>query len=330
MSLVPLVPLAALAAAGLVSFQDPAAPPSPPGKEPAGRIRALVIEQEANGLPNQPTEERVLQRLIVTADRLCLEDPASGVATILRLDRDPPAIFEVSTDQKHYREGRALDQIQRERDREERQILEKLQSDPEKERVAVMADLHLRAGLEREVVIERPEGEREILGRKAKRVVVRENGRVVVDAWLSPEEAEIPFFEFYRRVGAFSQAVLDRLREVEGLPLEVDFTVVTATLAHKIEVRARKVQTVEVPAWVFEVPAGAEKIEESPFAACPICGREVEKSAPAAGSSIRRDGTEVFFDRRECKREYNLREWPDRFKPKKEPATPPASEHRPG
>jgi hypothetical protein len=311
--------LFALAPLAAVFFlQDPATPTPTPAADAPVRVRALIIEQEANGLPNQPTEERVLQRLIVAADRLCLEDPTSGVATVLRLDRDPPTMLEISTDRAHYREGRPLDQIQRDRDRQERQTLEKLDGRPAKERESVMADLHLRPGLAREVTVERPAEEREILGRKAERVIVRENGRVVVDAWISAEDFGIPFFEFYRRVGAFSQAVLDALRAVEGLPLEVDFTVVTATLAHKIEVRARSLKVEEVPAWVFEVPAGAVKIEESPFAACPICGREVEKAAPPAGMSTRRDGTEVFFDRRECKVEYNRREWPERFGPKHE------------
>jgi len=307
--------LAPLAAA-LLLLQDAAPPPAPKAADATTRIRALVIEQEANGLPNQPTEERVLQRLIMAADRLCLEDPGSGVATVLRLDRDPPAMLEISTDRAHYREGRPLDQIQRERDRQERQTLVRLESASAKERDAVMADLHLRPGLAREVAVERSGERREILGRPAERVIVRENGRVVVDAWIAAEDFGIPFFEFYRRVGAFSQAVLDALRAVEGLPLEVDFTVVTATLAHKIEVRARALKVDEVPAWVFEVPAGAVKIEESPFAPCPICGREVEKTAPPAGMSTRRDGSEVFFDRRECKAEYNRREWPERFAPR--------------
>jgi hypothetical protein len=31
--------------------------------------------------------------------------------------------------------------------------------------------------------------------------------------------------------------------------------------------------------------------------------------------STRRDGTEVYFDRRECKIEYNRREYPERFPP---------------
>jgi len=303
-------------AAWLLLLQSPAVPATPPSGEAPLRLRALIIEQEANGLPNQPTEERVIQRLIVAKDRLCLEDPSSGVATILRLDRDPPAMLEVSTDRAHYREGRPLDQLQRERDRQERQTLERLEKASAKEREAVMADMHLRPGLAREVTVDRPGERREILGRSAERVVVRENGRIVVDAWVAAEDFGIPFFEFYRRVGAFSQAVLDALRAVEGLPLEVDFTVVTATLAHRIEVRARELRLEDVPAWVFEVPAGAVKIEESPFAQCPICGREVEKAAPPAGMSTKRDGTEVYFDRRECKVEYNRREWPERFAPK--------------
>ena len=68
------------------------------------------------------------------------------------------------------------------------------------------------------------------------------------------------------------------------------------------------------------LPTGAKKIEESPFAHCPVCGQQVEKAAPPAGRSRRRDGSDVFFDRRECKVEFNRREFPERFGGTKKPA----------
>ena len=75
----------------------------------------------------------------------------------------------------------------------------------------------------------------------------------------------------------------------------------------------------DVPLGVFEIPPGAVKVEESPFANCPICGHEVEKAAPPAGKSLRRDGTVEYFDKRECKIEFNRREFPDRFPRPKAP-----------
>jgi hypothetical protein len=303
------LPLILAALAAVSPLQDPPADSSKPKP-----IRALVIEQEANGLPNQPTDEPVLQRIIIAEDRLLLEDPHSGVAYQLRLDRNPPTLIEVSSDRKHYREGRQLDQLQKERDRQERQTLEKLENEPAIRRRTVMEELHLRPGLEREVTVEHfPDQSREILGREAHRVLVRENGRVIVDAWIAPNEFGIPFFEFYRRVGAFSEAVLEKLRTLEGLPLEVDFAVVTQTLTHKIQVRARKITPEEVPPHIFEIPLGAERIVESKIAHCPICGHEVEKAGPPAGKSLMRTGAEVYFDRRECKIEFNRREYPEKF-----------------
>ncbi len=313
----PILPTALVTlAAALLLGQGPTLPADEPGPQ---RIRALIVDQEANGLPNQPTEDPVRQRIVIAEDRLLLENPQSGVVYLLRLDQDPVSLVEISHDKKLYREGRELDRIQHERSVSETQTLERLRDAPALERSAVMNRLFLRPGLEREVTVQHFEEEREILGRKAHRVEVRENGRVIVDAWIAAEDTGIPFFEFYRRVGAFSEEVIAKLRELKGLPLEAKFTVVTSVLPHEIHVRALEIIEDNVQRRLFEIPPGAEKIEESPFAQCPICGSDVEREAPPAGQSIRRDGTTVYFDRRECKEEYNHREHPERFPRPKSP-----------
>lgn len=286
--------------------------PTPEAPRP-GRVTALVIEQQANGLPNQPTSDPVLQRFAITSERLRLDDLQSGVAYLLQLDAEPPVLFEISQDARQYREGRQLDALQHARDRAERQLLRELQRVPAVEREAVMRDRHLRPNLERVVTVERPEGATdEILGRRTQRIVVKENGRTIVDGWFSEENFGIPFFEFYRRVGAFSEEVLEELRGIPGLPLRVTITVVTSTLNYEIVVEARDVRLSDVRADAFELPPGAEKVEDSPFAACPICGAQVERAAPYK-RSMTREGMPVFFDRRECVVEFNRREYPERF-----------------
>jgi len=274
------------------------------GAAASKKLTSLVFEQEANGLPNQPTTDAVIQRLMVTTDRLRLDDPTSGVTYLLQLLDGMPKVYEVSSDGKRYREAQEQGGLQAARDRAERQTLDRLDGTPAVEREAILRELHLRPGLKREVVVEWPGEEKTLLGRQVRKMIVEENGRIVVEAWMAKEPFDIPFFDFYRQLGAFSEAVLEKLNGVEGIPLEVDFTVVTASLSYPIEVAARRLEVIEIPAIEYEVPSWSEKIVESPFADCPICGAQVEKAAPPGGRGKSRSGELLYFSSRQCKLEY--------------------------
>ena len=268
------------------------------------KLKSLVFEQEANGLPNQPTTDAVIQRLMVAKDRLRLDDPTSGVTYLLQLLGETPKVYEVSSDGNKYREAEEHGGLQAARDRAERQTLDRLGETPRMEREAILRELHLRPGLKREVVVEWPGEEKTLLGRQVRKMVVEENGRVVVEAWMAEEPFDIPFFDFYRQLGAFSEAVLEKLNGVKGIPLEVDFTVVTASLSYPIEVSARRLEVMEIAVIEYEVPSWSKKIVESPFAACPICGKQVEKAAPPGGRGKARSGLLLYFCSRHCKLEY--------------------------
>ena len=284
-----------------------------------GNVRSLVISQQANGLPNQPTKEKVFQRMQVTKDHLRLDDLQGGVIYLLELVDGEPRLKEVSADGKHYREDGELGELQKSRDRSERQTLERLKGRPELERKEVMAAQYLRPGLEREVIVERTGEKKVILERTSERVLVKENGRTIVNVWLAPSEGiDIPFFQFYSKLGAFSKEVLPKLAELKGLPLQVDFTVVTAILAYNISVTAIDVSVMEVPLAEYRVPATAKLVERETMATCPICGQQVEIAN--AKQSRRSDGSSVYFDSKECTAEFNRRTYPERFPPQnKEP-----------
>ena len=291
--------------------QDPPKPTERP--DDGKKVSSLIVTQTANGLPNQPTKERVRQRLLVTENHLRLDDPHGGVIYVLELVDGEPKLFECSLDWKQYRQPERLGELQRSRDRNERQTLDRLKNESDLDRKAVMEKRFLRPGLEREVKIIRTGEKKTLLDREAERVQLTENGRVIVDVWLDPKaELDIPFFQFYSKLGAFSDEVLVKLKELRGLPLQVEFTVVTATLAYKIDVEATAVKTEEVPLREFRVPTWSKEVVEETVATCPICGQEVEIAAPG-GQSRRRDGTKVYFDSRKCVAEFNRREYPERF-----------------
>ncbi|MFQ5653245.1 MAG: hypothetical protein ACE5GW_00765 [Planctomycetota bacterium] len=268
-------------------------------------VSGLVIRQEANGIPGRRSDELAQQFVFVTRDRLRLEDPQTGVVIIFRLDLAPQQIWEVSADGKEYRDGKHLGSIQRDRDRYERELLQRLAHASADERRAALEAAHLQVNGDRDVSHEVLDEAQKPLGHGVRRHRILENGRLIVDALVTEELGiSIPFFPFYRQVGAFSSEVLDKLRGLPGVPLEASITVVTATINHKLHARALEVTPKELPLSIFELPEGCKKVEESPFANCPICGTQVEKKAPPAGKGRNRDGTWVFFDRTECVREW--------------------------
>jgi hypothetical protein len=100
--------------------------------------------------------------------------------------------------------------------------------------------------------------QKEILGYQCQEVTVTENGRRVMRAWITREvEGARSFFHLYRRLGAFSREVLEKVATLEGLPLEAEITVVTAAPAFRISARCLSVKLVEVPDTAFEVPGGS-------------------------------------------------------------------------
>jgi YHS domain-containing protein len=300
-ALLALVVLSGLSTApGAQDADDEAEPPSPE----AAAVRTLRIVQEANGLPNQPTRSPVRQELLVSEGRVRLEDPQSKIVYLLQLVDGETRVREVSLDGSQYTEGENLGELQRNRDISERQTLERLRKEPELVRQSTMRQLHLREGLERQVEVERTGRKETIFGLPCEQVIVRENDRVVIDAWLTSEvEFPIPFFRFYNRLGAFSGEVLRSIEEIEGFPLRVSFTVVTASLTYPISVEAvRPPEWLEAPAALFDIPAGAKKVERQELATCPTCGAQVEIAAAfRCGSYL---GAQVYACSAGCKRDF--------------------------
>lgn len=294
--------LVLIGALGQGVLDDPDTPPieSAPG---------IIATLEVKGAPGRPEKEISLQRLAALPDRLQVIDGERGVITILRLDRDPKVLWELSLDGSRYREGKDLDAVQRDRDRQERQLVSRSKNLPDRERNRILTANHLRSDGKRVVEVEEITGEeQERLGRPVKQFLVHENGRLVIDLLIADIDTDIPFFQFYREVGAFSREVLTAIEKLEGMPLEATFTVVTATLSHPLNVRVIDLEEGKLRIEAFDLPANAERIEESPIAHCPICGNQVEKSAPG-GKTRLRDGSWLYFDSRQCVREWRKQQY---------------------
>ncbi len=293
----------------------------------AGQDRVLVLEQKAVGVPGQEADRVLEQRIVLDANgkRLVLHLFQSEVRTekadaegspkapaaprildrrvILRLDHEPPEIYEVWDGEKTFRRTIGdLNQLQEDRDRQEALELRHLRSRPAKEQEEYLRDNHVRRDGKRIVSVAKV-GNATFLGRPCEEVKVFENDREVIHAWVT---RDVPgaksFFHLYRRLGAFSKEVLDRVEEIEGLPLKAEITVVTAAPAYRISAECLSLTTEIVPSSVFDLPSAyQEKREElDPFVICPGpgCGKKFERDQYGAKFPI--NNVSILFCSKTC------------------------------
>ena len=292
--------LAASPSVLLAQAGDKAAKDGPP-KSP--QVRGLRVLQQSNGLPGREWGQ-AQQELKIAEDRLWLEDVKSGTAFLYRIDGAEPRIYEISPDRKQYVDGQKLDSIQRDRNVYEKQEIKNSKSMEPEKRDALLRSLHLRPDGKRVVTLSVHEVSEKVLGYKVRRYEVKENDRVIVSAVVTEDLlTQVPFFDFYRKLGAFSEEVLGELAKLPGVPLKATITVVTAGPHYEIQCEVKEIALASFATEEFELPPGAKKLEESPIVACPHCGNDVERKAP--GDKFRtRDNVWLYFCSKDHKRKW--------------------------
>lgn len=298
-------------------FEDPLAPAS-------GPVDVLRVVQRATGVPNSTGESgtRQVEQAITVAEggeRVLLEQytpaPKEGgdrrleSRIVLRLDRQPPIAWEFGPDGETYREHEGdLNAIQRDRTVREREVLRRATRMPAAERDQILEQNHLRLDGKREVKVRWGETS-SVLDSTCRELVVTENGRTIIDACISEEAAGgQSFFQLYRRLGAFSQEVLDAIRDVKGLPLRGSITVVTKLPVYTFDFVVEDIERTKVDAKDFELPPGATELVETPaIVRCPTCQKELEA---ARGQKFTYGGRTLYFCDNECLRKFkaSLRE----------------------
>jgi hypothetical protein len=300
------------------------------GREKARPVEVLVLEERAKGLPNEAPEKAIDQKMLIdpSGRRLVLivyrdapaapgvepagpgsHPPAAGRQVerriLLRMDLDPPQVYELWDQSREFRRsGQDLNRIQEERDKYESSMLRRRHAMTAAERKSILEDNFLREDGKRIVTVERG-GTTQLLGHSCEEVRVLENGRTVIRALVT---RDIPnasgFFHLYRRLGAFSKEVLDKVADLEGLPLWAEITVVTAVPAYKISAQCLSVKREKLPLTEFDVPPTYREVKTDlpPIVKCPNCGKDVERDAPGAVLIV--GGIKHFFDTEACKRKY--------------------------
>jgi YHS domain-containing protein len=175
-----------------------------------------------------------------------------------------------------------------------------------RERDEFYKDNYLRRDGKRIVTVTREPGET-LVGRPCEHVIVKENDRLILDAQLTKDvPGARSYFHLYRRLGAFSEEVLEKLAAVEGVPLRAKITVVTALPTYTLDVEVLDLREVEVTPAVFELPAGSKKLDELPAELlCGNCGMQLEKDSLRIPAKYRRpDGSWVYFCSEACAETY--------------------------
>ncbi len=272
----------------------------------SARLLALHIKQTSSGLPGQSNkleaDQERTQEAYVSENRLRLQDAATRQEFLMKTDQGE--FFEILAGGKEYQRAADYSEIQEKRDRFEKKIRENDRLS-ESERRQALQDNYIRADGQRIVKTTKSEAPPiEIQGHSysVSKFEIRENGRKVVEALVTTDlPIEVPFFEFYRNLGAFSDEVLTELQKIKGVPLQAEFLVVTSLVNHKIAAKIDELELVQVPASVFELPVGAKERQQTPFAICPVTNQRVEKTAACR---VLINGVEFFFVNQAAFKEY--------------------------
>jgi len=268
----------------------------------AEAANGIVLELKTTGLlPGAGPEDKpsgVQQRITVdsTGTKLLYEETREGSTesrrVILRTDGPRPLIFElIGSDQYKEHEG-DLNRVQEERDLTEENEILSANHLPRKAREEFYKEnCWLKPDGSREVKVTRSKGSR-LLGYDCERILVTENCRTIIEG----EVASVPVvaggcFQLYRRLGAFSDKVLQELEKIDGVLLKGKVTVVTALRPNQFEVEATRIAPLAVEAKVFEL-TGRKKVEESKEAACIVCRKPLD---PAGKTVIKVPGTKGGF-----------------------------------
>ena len=278
----------------------------------AGRP-GFVIEYETQGiLPGSGPDARparIVQRITLdgAGQKLLYEELGEGGRTakkvILRADAPTPIIYEVLEGKRYKEFAGDLNEIQKERAIVEQNELLRVKSLPKVDREAYLKENYWLRDGGRHVDVTRSAGSK-VLGWDTERILVTENQRPIVDGLV----AKLPVggsggpFQLYRRLGAFSDEVLEKLEKTDGILLAGQITVVTALRANLLKVEAKRAEPTEVDPAVFEI-TGLQKVDDTAApSGCPVCGKSVDPKRP--GGKLFQNGVTTYFCSEACVEKY--------------------------
>ncbi len=283
----------------------------------------LRIDQVVKGAPGLEPGQVLKQRLWISPVWLRLDEvPVGGSAYqpryLMLADQDPVAIIELKAKTHSYRQWEELMNLQADRTMYERDVLISSQELPAEERERMLAHYHLKTDadgrLKRDIEVNQEPSPPITLDKEqypCRRVVVKENDRVIVDARVTDKIGRgIDYYLFYRQLGVFSDQVLDELRKISAFPLRAKICMVTGKLKGEfnLDIQVTAVATDDLPKEAFNIPEGWTKEEEIPLkttCANRDCNKELEpRNLPTGGRKYFYRGKWRYFCSKECYRTF--------------------------
>ena len=271
---------------------------------PAAPARAdLIVLQESNGFPGAPDDGAARQKVAIASEKLKVLDDQHGWALLVRLDQK--VVREANAAERTFVEKPFADFAKIRQDREAtrkeriasyRKELETARTDGERAELKKALD---RSGLREDgQTLARtetfPEDARTVKlvvnglqkDLKVEHWKVRENESAdpIFDVWLAPGLARPEsVFKFYREIGTFSDAVVEKVMSLPGFPVEITAVLDNGNNKKTLHSRVFEVRDEAVESIEYEIPAGWKLVQPKDqkggprqTAACEICGRTFE------------------------------------------------------
>ena len=290
--------------------------PQPSEKKEKG----LIIEQVSNGIIGSEEEERE-QKLLILGDMMKLIDEKAGIYVIVRLDKR--LIWEVDKKKKEYVETRFsyFEELREQREKNRLKMVEALNRMPLLERrekaarMGFLLDEKGRVQKEIKATLQETGKTAKIAGFEAKQVLVKEDGRIAFDLWLT-DKLEVPqsVIRFYREAGMLSKPVAETLDKIKGFPLKLIVNLDLGTVEVSAQAEVRSVKEAEIDPAEFELPKGlkcreVKKRKEKGVRTyrCANCGKEFtvdERKGEKPFVWVRPGGEKFHFCSKKCMLEF--------------------------
>ena len=260
-----------------------------------------IIEQQANSAPGAESGGTGRQEVFAKPGKVLVIDKDHGRwAGLFRLDQR--TVYELDLERHTYfrRPFSWYEELRSRRDAERRDAIERFQREKDPRVRAQLEERMVELGLRTDgrviATLERT-GETKQLGQwQSEHVVIRENGVVIFDMWVTKDLARPkPLLQLYREIGLFSPEVVEQAEAIDGFPLVINARIDVggpfAADHQAMVLRAREVDEIEDSA--FEVPGNFREVEppkpgsaapaapaNGDLVTCEACGRQLaEKQA---------------------------------------------------